>query len=161
MSEELPNTSKLEREQLGGHRIYCSSLPPEPAECDCGLNATRPAPKADGLAEELERLAEGKHWHHTADHFQSEVEPGRWYVSDGHTGRFATEIGATSERDAELVALLLRNLPAILAALKDRDVVLEEAARAVATYCRNQNSAKKPSSFVDAVRAIRALKERV
>lgn len=86
----------------------------------------------DGLVGELEALADGKTWHSEASCFESALEPGRWYV-DGHgTGRFATEIGASGERDAKLVATLLRNLPRILTALRNRDDVLEERASIVA-----------------------------
>jgi Lar family restriction alleviation protein len=39
--------------------------------------------------------------------FQSTIDPGRWYVGNGQTAYFATEIGSSGERQARIVADLL------------------------------------------------------
>lgn len=48
------------------------------------------------------------------DAFQSTIEPDRWYVSDGRAAIFATEIGASGQAEAELVAATLNALPHLL-----------------------------------------------
>lgn len=51
------------------------------------------------------------------DAFQSTHEPDRWYVSDGHTALLATEIGASGQAEAELVAAMFNALPNLLFSL--------------------------------------------
>lgn len=63
-----------------------------------------------------ELLAKARTWL-PWDAFQSTIQPDRWYVSDGQTGLFATEIGATGENEARLVAEAINALPALLDAI--------------------------------------------
>ena len=46
--------------------------------------------------------------------FRSTIEPDRWYVGRGKVAILATEIGASGEREARLVADLYNTLPALL-----------------------------------------------
>ncbi len=60
---------------------------------------------APALADPAPRQIAGMQPPFTA--FQSEIEPGRWYVGNESVAYFATEIGASGQRQAEFVAGLL------------------------------------------------------
>lgn len=100
---------------------------------ETALAATRPAPKADSaLVGELRELADRA----GIDLSNPMIwEPCGAEICDSEHGfqiaSMASEIFPSNldEANAELVSLLVNNLGNILAALSDRDVVLEEAAK--------------------------------
>lgn len=98
-----------------------------------------------GLASNIKALAKGRDWLPQAAAFRSTIDPERWYVACENTGRFATEIGATGPLDAELVAVLLRNLPDIISALEQEDA-------AHATIHQLGESAAKAAGEVERLR---------
>jgi hypothetical protein len=198
MSEELKPRACLWRwahSDNPQHGWVASQTIPEPRPAGDGCVAleviplferpTRPAPKADGLVEELERLLESASdgpWAYRPDEYDDwgvirgaaktvdwadyPVRPhiARARHSDIQDEEYLAECRRNKidpwAGDAKLIVWLRNHADTILAALKDRDVVLEEAAK-VAESCQEANRPVTNEVANRIANRIRNLKERV